>query len=125
MDLRFACCRCGKSSRTRVRAQADAISPVRGPRWWAAGLAPVATSLLALVAVAAPATGATSRSSVAAFAGASEIRDGTADLSASPALETATEGAMTPSPQAPDPGTTASGAQSEPDVAEAAPDIAQ
>ena len=134
MDLRFACCTCGKSSRTRVRAQADAISAVRGadaisavsgPRWWAAGLAPVATSLLALVAVAAPATGATSRSSVAAFAGASEIRDGTADLSASPALETATEGAMTPSPQAPDPGTTASGAQSEPDVAEAAPDIAQ
>jgi hypothetical protein len=125
MDLRLASCRVRNSLRVRVCAQADAFSPVKGPSWWSAGLAPVATSLIALVAVAAPATGATSRSSPVALAGAGETLDGTSDLSALPTADTPVESVPTTSPEVAGAGSAAPAPQSQPTAGENLSDIAQ
>jgi hypothetical protein len=122
MDPRCASCWGRKSLSARVHERVVGLLPISGPGRWAAGLLPVAASFVVLVGVAAPATGATSRSpTTAALADTSVLPEASPDPDAASTPGTAAESAPSPSAQesAPPP------VESESNTDVQAPDTAQ
>jgi hypothetical protein len=125
MELRAPFCGYDNSASERAHARTGALSGIKGARRWAAGLLSIVTSLVVLIALAAPASGATARESLAALASAGETSPEGLELNGLPTPSTAPEGIPTPAGELPGTGVDVPAPQNEPNVAGNVSDTAQ